>query len=329
MAVEALAGLASKENFSAVALKKVENSPVTREMPPYTSLMLLHVKGRRHAQTRLVEPVVSNVNQGDDFVLITPSEIYHYKGEFANVIERAKASEIAQYVLQKKDMGVTSVNNVVEVDEHSPSGDERSEGQPAGAPDEDECVEAALVAANKVYEVQEDSLVPLPDSWGQMPKIEILSSEKVLVMDFGSELYIWAGKRGCGDERRLGVALGRELWEEEYDYSECDINPIMPMMPVSQAKLTGSRPAWGLCAKLTENVETILFKEKFIDWPDLAQQSRIKEVKKELDRYVAPVSELQPCDAKMLLEELPLEPDLELEMTHLGRGVEYYDEEVC
>ena len=37
------------------------------------------------------------------------------------------------------------------------------------------------MAANKVYEVQEDSLVPLPDSWGQMPKIEILSSDKVSI----------------------------------------------------------------------------------------------------------------------------------------------------
>ena len=54
-----------------------------------------------------------------------------------------------------------------------------------------------------------------------------------------------------------------------------------------------------------------------------------QEVKKELDRYVAPVSELEPCDANTLLEELPLEPDLVLEMSHLGRGVEYYDEEVC
>lgn len=75
MAVEALAGLASKENFSAVALKKVENTPLVREMPPYTSLMLLHIKGRRHAQTRLVEPIVSSVNQGDDFLLITPTEV--------------------------------------------------------------------------------------------------------------------------------------------------------------------------------------------------------------------------------------------------------------
>lgn len=75
MAVEALAGLASKENFSAVALKKVENNPVVREMAPYTSLMLLQVKGRRHAQTRLVKPAVSSVNQGDDFILITPTDV--------------------------------------------------------------------------------------------------------------------------------------------------------------------------------------------------------------------------------------------------------------
>ena len=51
-------------------------------------------------------------------------------------------------------------------------------------------------------------------------------------------------------------------------------------------------------------------------------------MKKDLNRYVPPVSELQPCDARAMLEDLPLEPDLILEMSHLGRGVEYYDEEV-
>lgn len=338
MAVEALAGLASKENFSAISLKKVENTPIVREMAPYTPLMLIQVKGRRHAQTRLVHPIKSSVNQGDDFVLITPTDVFHYKGEFSNVIERAKAAEIAQYILQQKDMGITTARNLIEVDENSPSerkrkfwsllgGDNTSTAEPSGMPDEDEYVEASLVAANKVYEVQEDSLIPISDVWGQMPKFEILNSDKVLVLDFGSELYIWAGKRACGDERKVGLALGRELWEELYDYSDCDINPITPMTPLSQAKLKGSRPDWGLCAKLTENVETILFKEKFIDWPDTAQQSRILEVKKDLNRYVPPVSELQPCDARVMLDDLPLEPDLVLEMSHLGRGLEYYDEE--
>lgn len=51
---------------------------------------------------------------------ITTFQIFHYKGEFANVIERAKAAEIAQYILQKKDMGVATAR-VVEVDEQSPS----------------------------------------------------------------------------------------------------------------------------------------------------------------------------------------------------------------
>ena len=74
MAVEALAGLASREDFTAVALKKAA-SPTNMNMLPYKSLMLLQVKGRRHVQTRLVEPVASSINSGDTFVLITPSEV--------------------------------------------------------------------------------------------------------------------------------------------------------------------------------------------------------------------------------------------------------------
>lgn len=37
------------------------------------------------------------------------------------MIERAKAAEIAQYILQKKDMGVATAMSVIEVHENSPS----------------------------------------------------------------------------------------------------------------------------------------------------------------------------------------------------------------
>ena len=33
-------------------------------------------------------------------------QVYHYKGEFANVIERARASEISSFIVQQRDLGV-------------------------------------------------------------------------------------------------------------------------------------------------------------------------------------------------------------------------------
>lgn len=48
--------------------------------------------GRRHVQTRLVEPRASSLNSGDCFLLVTPQYCFIWVGEFANVIERAKVS---------------------------------------------------------------------------------------------------------------------------------------------------------------------------------------------------------------------------------------------
>lgn len=74
LALEALAGLASTEDFTAVSLKKAA-SLSNGNMLPYKDLMLLQVKGRRHVQTRLVEPVASSINSGDSYVLVTPTEV--------------------------------------------------------------------------------------------------------------------------------------------------------------------------------------------------------------------------------------------------------------
>lgn len=78
MAVEALAGLASKEDFSAVSLRKSASTSAVSSgatLLPYKEIMLLQIKGRRHIQTRLVEPTASSINSGDNFVLVTPSQV--------------------------------------------------------------------------------------------------------------------------------------------------------------------------------------------------------------------------------------------------------------
>uniref|UniRef100_A0A8C9XT02 Supervillin d n=1 Tax=Sander lucioperca TaxID=283035 RepID=A0A8C9XT02_SANLU len=324
----ALAGLASKENFRKISLRSVKSTDVVTNNStlPFNKLMLIRVKGRRHIQVRLVEPTAHSLNSGDCFLLITPKHCYMWSGEFANVIEKAKASEMAAFVQAKRDLGCKA--SQVTVLEEGINTDSRwakefwsllgGQTQYRGEPEEDELYESGVVDSNGVYRLQGDKLVPHEDAWASIPSVSLLDSKEVLVFDFGAEVYVWHGKDVPLGDRKVAVKLGKQLYSGSYDYSNCRVNPLDASCLNTDVPMQGEgRPSWTLFGRLSEHNETSLFREKFLDWAE-----RKKEEASPVHAIERPPldTELQPCDAKALLDNEPEPVKTVLEGVNVQRG---------
>ncbi|XP_023607963.1 supervillin isoform X4 [Myotis lucifugus] len=327
-----LAGLASKENFSSVSLRSVnlteQNS--NNSAVPYKKLMLLQIKGRRHVQTRLVEPRASSLNSGDCFLLLSPHCCFLWVGEFANVIEKAKASELATLIQTKRELGcrATYIQTIEEgINTHTHAAKDfwkllggQTSYQSAGDPKEDELYETAIIETNCTYRLVDDKLVPDDDFWGKIPKCSLLQSKEVLVFDFGSEVYVWHGKEVTLAQRKIAFQLAKHLWNGTFDYENCDINPLDPGECNTLIPRKGQgRPDWAIFGRLTEHNETILFKEKFLDWTELKRPNE-KNASELAQQKEDPRAEVKPYDVTRMVPVPQTTAGTVLDGVNVGRG---------
>ncbi|XP_050417893.2 microtubule-associated protein futsch isoform X3 [Patella vulgata] len=341
-AQEALAGLASKENFSKVALRKMDvtSTPGSKDrLEPYKDIMLLHVKGRRNVQTRLVQPSSVSINSGDCYVLITPEKIINWIGSFSNVIEKAKSADITNYIHQKRDMGCrsTTVSATVEEEKQRLGAGKhfwaslggQQEYQAVGPEEEDEIYETCINKTNMVFKLEDNSLKPYQEYWGAALKYSMLDPEITLAFDFGAELYLWLGKKVSPEDRKIGRLLCQELWDRGYDYTPCDINPLSPLHTEDTGSVpikSNTRPDWALFGKVHQGMETLLFKEKFVDWPDNARIIKVKGQDDEKTEKKVEVAELQAFDVDKMVPINKSPVTLVLEGSHVGRGTKWLED---
>lgn len=336
-----LAGLASKENFSSVSLRSVnlteQNS--NNSAVPYKKLMLLQIKGRRHVQTRLVEPRASSLNSGDCFLLLSPHSCFLWVGEFANVIEKAKASELATLIQTKRELGcrATYIQTIEEgINTHTHAAKDfwkllggQTSYQSAGDPKEDELYETAIIETNCTYRLVDDKLVPDDDFWGKIPKCSLLQSKEVLVFDFGSEVYVWHGKEVTLAQRKIAFQLAKHLWNGTFDYENCDINPLDPGECNTLIPRKGQgRPDWAIFGRLTEHNETILFKEKFLDWTELKRPNE-KNASELAQQKEDPRADVKPYDVTRMVPVPQTTAGTVLDGVNVGRGYGLVEGDDC
>ncbi|XP_065188656.1 supervillin-like isoform X2 [Sycon ciliatum] len=265
MAAGALAGLAAKENVGAVKLTSVTDVNAI----VWPKKLLIHIKGRRSLQTRIVEPNVSSMNSGDSFILVNGDNrsLFQFIGKGANVVERAKSADLVQDIFHGKDCGCKAPK--VTIVEEGKISSQTSEGQfwkaltgkdgkPADFPaevGEDLIVEKDLIKKIVAYEIVDDKVVLRDDLSGKSLKFASLDPAKVMIFDFENEVASWTGRRAPQSIRKNTASLTKDVFDRGYISKE-------------GAKSGKSRPSWALLMSCKDGSETILFRSKFSDWPD-------------------------------------------------------------
>jgi hypothetical protein len=206
---------------------------------------LLRLKGARMVRVTTVPMSASSLNAGDVFILDLGLEIYQWNGSASNKKERAKGLDVAISIKDDERGGKARI-------------------LPVAQGDEPEEFWAALGGRGPVAPAIDDAPAPAPSGGGGILKLfkvsdasgkldttevaagslmrSMLVTDDVFILDNGSDITVWVGKRATEQERRGGLATGSAYAEQ------------------------AGRPKGTRVVKVAEGAEPTTFKANFEVW---------------------------------------------------------------
>jgi hypothetical protein len=214
--------------------------------------LLVEVKGKRHIRSALVELGVKSMHSASSFVLDAGKTIYQWNGMNAPRVNKAKAMDLANLIRMKERGGVSQVITLDQGKNDAENGTfwrllKGSADQVRELP-ADQIQEGHFYV--RLYRILDKSVarnrrIQMIHDGSRLPPKELLDSACATVVDCLSEIYVYVGQKCSAYQRKLGLLVAKKLSTESH------------------------RPAWTSITRIIEKGETILFKEKFSNYPGM------------------------------------------------------------
>lgn len=207
---------------------------------------LFQVKGKKNIRVRQVDLTIGSMNKGDCFILDAGRDIYVYVGKNAKRLEKMKAISAANQIRDQDHNGRAAVHIV---DEFSSEVDQEQffevlgSGSPSEVPDEstsedDETFEKGDERATTLYHVTDASGSLKIDPVAQKPlKQEMLNTNDCFILDTGSGIYVWVGKKATDQEKKQAMSKAQGFLQ------------------------TKKYPSWTKVTRIVEGAESAPFKQ--------------------------------------------------------------------
>ena len=80
-------------------------------------------------------------------------------------------------------------------------------------------------------------------------------------------MYVWNGRSAPFEARRVGLKLAKDYFDDKANNADYVANHLL--MKNEPSAGGAQRPEWTILGKVNQNMETILFREKFANWPQV------------------------------------------------------------